>query len=202
MTQDFAKIKPEPLLDTKPAETPPAWTFMFTGLILGLVIGVFAFFLFYISGNLPPLQTSPAMVESTPKPAIDSEANNASLAEAAEPSLQLEFYDELKNSEVVVDATPVTLAAPTSIISNTTSENETGATYMLQSGAFRLLLSAQTQQQNLQNIGLAAVIKQEGLPGRILYLVQSGPYTSASQLSQAEQLLRANDIGSMRISLN
>ena len=55
MTQDFAKIRPEPILERKPVETPPAWSLMFTGMIVGLTIGVFACFLFYLSGNVPPL---------------------------------------------------------------------------------------------------------------------------------------------------
>ncbi len=58
MVEDFAKIRPEPPLERRPAETPPAWLLLFTGLISGLVIGVFACFMLYLSGNYPPLQDS------------------------------------------------------------------------------------------------------------------------------------------------
>jgi len=39
------------------------------------------------------------------------------------------------------------------------------------------------------------------LLGRTLYLVQSGPYTSSNILNQAEQLLRANNIPSLRMTI-
>ena len=55
MTQDFAKIRPEPLLEKKPASNPPAWSLMFTGVVLGITIGVFACVLLYLSGRVPPL---------------------------------------------------------------------------------------------------------------------------------------------------
>ena len=43
MTQDFAKIRPEPLLEQKPVAAPPAWSLMFTGVLVGITIGVFAY---------------------------------------------------------------------------------------------------------------------------------------------------------------
>ncbi|GIT22698.1 MAG: hypothetical protein CM1200mP40_23800 [Gammaproteobacteria bacterium] len=55
MTQDFAKIRPEPLLEQKPVEAPPAWSLMFTGVLVGITLGIFACVLFYLSGNVPPL---------------------------------------------------------------------------------------------------------------------------------------------------
>ena len=103
MTQDFAKIKPEPLLEHKPVESPPAWSLMITGVVVGVTIGVFACVLFYLSGNVPPLNTNTALagsqvaaIESQPIPADEPEAE-----------LELEFYSALSEYEVSVDAVPV-----------------------------------------------------------------------------------------------
>ena len=66
MTQDFAKIRPEPLLERKTVATPPAWSLMFTGVILGMALGVFGCFLFYLSGNVPPLAINQPVNNNTP----------------------------------------------------------------------------------------------------------------------------------------
>ena len=67
MTQDFAKIRPEPLLERKPVKAPPAWSLMFTGIVVGITIGVLACALFYLSGNIPPLNIAqPAQAPATP----------------------------------------------------------------------------------------------------------------------------------------
>ena len=58
MTQDFAKIRPEPLLEKTPIESPPAWPLMITGIFVGLSVGVSACVLFYLSGNVPPFNTN------------------------------------------------------------------------------------------------------------------------------------------------
>ena len=63
MTQDFAKIRPEPLLEKKPASNPPAWSLMITGVVLGITIGVFACVLLYLSGRVPPL-SQPAVASA------------------------------------------------------------------------------------------------------------------------------------------
>ena len=67
MTQDFAKIRPEPLLERKPVKAPPAWSLMVTGIVVGITIGVLACVLFYLSGNIPPLNIAqPAQASVTP----------------------------------------------------------------------------------------------------------------------------------------
>ena len=65
MTQDFAKIRPEPILEKKPAQAPPAWSLMVTGILLGITIGVFACVIFYLSGKVPALNVGPSVANST-----------------------------------------------------------------------------------------------------------------------------------------
>jgi len=206
MTQDFAKIKPEPLLERKTVATPPAWSLMFTGVIVGLAMGVFGCFLFYLSGNVPPLNIN--------QPASNSAAPTlATPVEPAEEELRLEFYTELPAYEVAVDANPVELTAQQAGIAEGTLElvavagapKETEEIfdpgYILQSGAFQQFDSARTENERQRLIGLDVNVKQQELLGRTLYLVQSGPYTSRKILKEAEQLLRAYNIPSLRMTI-
>jgi len=213
MTQDFAKIKPEPLLERKPVATPPAWSLMFTGVIVGLALGVFGCFLFYLSGNVPPLNINQPAANNTPP--ANQQPPTLTPEEPAEEELQLEFYTELPAYEVSVDANPVELTAQQAGIAEGVSEltglevadtpAETEETFdpgfILQSGAFQQFDSARTENDRQRLIGLDVNIKQQELLGRTLYLVQSGPYTSSSLLKEAEQLLRANNIPSLRMTI-
>ncbi len=201
-------------MERKTVATPPAWSLMFSGMIVGLAIGVFGCFLFYLSGNVPPLNISTAQVNNT-----IAAANQAAIVqtanEPAEEELQLEFYSELRNYEVSVDANPVELTAeqagtdiapPTASTSTEQSDHsEVEQTYnpgfILQSGAFQQIELANSESERQNILGLDVKVKQQQLLGRTLYLVQSGPYTSSTILNQAEQLLRANNIPSLRMSI-
>ncbi len=212
MTQDFAKIKPEPLLERKTVATPPAWSLMFTGIVVGLALGVFGCFLFYLSGNVPPLNTNAGNGNSAPVP--NQAARVVAAEEPAEEELQLEFYTELPAYEVPVDANPVELTAQQAGISEETvaaavTEDALIAAidetydpgFILQTGAFRQFESARSESERQRLLGLDVNVKQQELLGRTLYLVQSGPYTSSNILNQAEQLLRANNIPSLRMTI-
>jgi len=204
MIQDFAKIKPEPVMNTRPVETPPAWTLLFTGFITGTAIGVFACFLLYLSGNVPPLQSSPVALA----PEVESTAVAAAAARvleqeppAAEPEeLQLEFYQALQNYEVKVDEVPVEIVQSETLNLTNAAIPPSGG-IMLQSGAFEQRASADTQRNRLQGLGLNTVVKEQALRGRTLFLVQSGPFAGNEQLRNAEALLGSNNISSIRISL-
>jgi cell division protein FtsN len=213
MTQDFAKIKPEPLLERKTVATPPAWSLMFTGVIVGLALGVFGCFLFYLSGNVPPLNINQPVSNSTPS--ANQPATAVAAEEPAEEELQLEFYTELPAYEVAVDANPVELTAQQAgiaegtpelaevVVAGTPTETEEifDPGFILQSGAFQQFDSARTENERQRLIGLDVNVKQQELLGRTLYLVQSGPYTSSKLLKEAEQLLRANNIPSLRMTI-
>lgn len=197
MTQDFAKIKPEPLLERKTVATPPAWSLMITGMIVGLTIGVFGCFLFYLSGNVPPLTASLPDQASNIASATEAATVQASL-EPAEAELELEFYSALPDYEVRIDATPVQLTDQQAGI---LPEDETlGAGFLLQTGAFQQLDLANSEMRRQQALGLDVVVKQQELIGRTLYLVQSGPYTSSKLLDEAERLLDSNNITTFRMS--
>lgn len=190
MTHDFAKIRPEPLLEPRVVQAPPAWSLMLTGMVVGIAFGVFGCILFYLSGQVPPLNTTQAA--APPAPAQQSSQAPAAQP-AAEPELSFEFYKELEDYEVAVDAIPVQLTeeqTPDAILSEP---------FLLQSGAFELRESAERELARQQVLGLQMTIKQQELVGRTLFLLQSGPYSTTKLLSEAERLLRQNGIPHIRL---
>ncbi|MEX1198682.1 MAG: SPOR domain-containing protein [Pseudohongiellaceae bacterium] len=218
MVQDFAKdkVRASPRQpQTSPA--PPAWGMLAAGLLTGTLLGVFVSFLAYISGAVPgrPGDDAVATAEQT---AIDEAAQTRLTEELdrAAARLQLEFYQELPNYEVVVDATPLVPAetetgttepvtpesTPPVAGGESMTEDATRSSggYMVQAGAFQQENSARARRDQLTGLGLDARVKQEALLGRTLYLVQAGPYPDREALGRAERVLRSNNIESMRIS--
>ncbi len=188
MTHDFAKIRPEPLLEPRVVQAPPAWSLMLTGMVVGVALGVFGCVLFYLSGKVPPLNLEQVAARPQTAPVIQSAA-----AAAQEPELSFEFYKELEDYEVSVDAVPVQLTeeqTPDAVLSEP---------FLLQSGAFELRESAERELARQQVLGLQVAIKQQELVGRTLFLLQSGPYSTTNLMREAEQLLRQNGIPHIRL---
>ena len=196
MTQDFAKIRPEPLLEKKQVDAPPAWSLMITGMVLGITIGVFACVLLYLSGNVPSLnQATPVAAAETlsAEPLQQAQAASSS-KQAQDPELELEFYTELQEYEVLVDATPVDL-------SYQDPERMLDKDYVLQTGAFQRRELAETEMRRQKDLGLTVFVKDQALVGRSLFLVQSGPYTTSGELENAETVLRRNSIPFLRLAV-
>lgn len=139
MAHDFAKTRTRKAPEQKrPEPAPqPAKGLLLTGLLTGLVLGVFISFLIYVSGMLPPMNPVAETADSSnaEELAAAQQRRNEELEQAA-ARLQLEFYKELPNYEVIVDNTPGTAAA--------TSANTITATATEQAIAL-----AQSQSQTL-----------------------------------------------------
>ncbi|ALO47323.1 SPOR domain-containing protein [Pseudohongiella spirulinae] len=232
MEHDFAKRRARtPLAEPSPPPRASGLALLLTGIATGVVIGLFIGLLIYMSGLLPapPIQTSSA--ETRESQFLSDEQTLTEELEREAARLQLEFYQELPNYEVVVDVTPV--AAPEPRVSSPPAEteetvaqqsNNTATTisapgaaetqaaptpaslstgnFLLQAGAFQQQSAASGQLNRLLALGLDARIRQENLPGRTLYLVQAGPYDTREQMLRAENTLRSNNIDTMRITLN
>jgi len=131
--------------------------------------------------------------------------NGTAIAGATKAVLKLESISLLDTGEyeVEVDATPVEIGSEEASQANRSQADRQvlPASYMLQTGAFEQRALADTEMRRLQTLGLNVVVKQQALIGSTLYLVQSGPYDDSRQLDAAEQVLRANNIASMRLSL-
>ena len=224
MVQDFAKITPESVLEKRSIEAPPAWTLLFTGLITGIAVGVFGCFLLYLSGNVPPLQpqttvatvATVATLEPEAEPArvqaaaVETESADSEIAESEE-TLNLGFYEELKNFVVEVDATPVPLEStadnteepadePTVTVETVPNQPDAGNTSngrLIQIGAFQIPSSAQTQMGIVRSLGVDAFITQYARAGGTLHAVQAGPFSSTAELNEIRALLQRNDIDSI-----
>lgn len=216
MTQDFAKIRPEPILERRPVAAPPAWSLMFTGMLVGVVIGVFACVMFYLSGNVPPLNNlqPPVVADVAADVVADTALQQPAVIE--EEQVNFEFYTALPDYEVQVNSipvqedTPVPVNAPTiaeaANVATTITTNTPGTplamSVVLQSGAFQQQERANAEMLRQQGLGLDVRVKAESTsPGRTLYLVQSGPYATQSELAAAEQAMRAHNLPTLRISL-
>lgn len=192
MSHDFAKIRPEPLLEPRVVQAPPAWSLMLTGMVVGMAFGIFGCVLFYLSGRVPPLDGAQALANSA-APATVQAAQNPAAAPPTEPELSFDFYKALEDYEVTVDSVPVQLTEqqmPDAVMSEP---------FLLQSGAFELRESAERELARQQLIGLQVSIKQQELVGRTLFLLQSGPYLTSGLLSEAERLLRQSGIPHIRL---
>ncbi|MDX1491589.1 MAG: SPOR domain-containing protein [Pseudohongiellaceae bacterium] len=231
MAHDFAKSRNRRPLEQQTKEAPSASKGMLiTGIITGLAIGFSCSFVLYYSGVLPPIGIE-ANTQAVANEAALEEAQQRRTAELEQAAarLQLEFYKELPNYEVIVDNMPtsnsaaVERTASTNVASGTntdTANPETANTesrpsptpsapvaspqgsFMLQAGAFQQEGAAVAQSMRLQALGLPARVKKEALLGKTLFLVQTGPYSTREQISQAERLLRGNNIDSMRIGIS
>jgi len=148
---------------------------------------VFACVLLYLSGRVPPLDP-PAVASNFTSNNITG--SNPDTEQQEDPELELEFYTELQNYEVDVDATPVD-------ISSQDPERELETQMMLQAGAFERRDLAETEMRRQQALGLTVQVKTQDLVGRTLFLVQSGPYTTNGELESAKQVLRRNNISFM-----
>ena len=102
--------------------------------------------LFYLSGNVPPLNvTQPALAASSN--VVEAETLTE---EPVDNSIDFEFYTELPRYEVPTDATPVELV----------SEEITGS-FMLQTGAFQQLEFAEQEMRRQLARGLNVIVKPE-----------------------------------------
>ena len=191
MKQDFAKIRPEPILDKKVVQSPPAWSMMVTGILIGATLGVFACVLFYLSGNVPPIK----IAENPQSNLLDIPSLQIVEEDRA---LELEFYTELPKYEVRTDSIPVEIVNET--IEDPESMTRTNK-FMLQTGAFQAQESADRERQRQADLGLNVIVKLTELSGRNLYLVQAGPYASQADLEEAREVLSAHDISTLTIQL-
>jgi len=178
-------------LDKKVVQSPPAWSMMVTGILIGTTLGVFACVLFYLSGNVPPIK----IAENPQSNLLDIPSLQIVEKDRA---LELEFYTELPKYEVRTDSIPVEIVNETiEDPENMTRTNK----FMLQTGAFQAQESADRERQRQADLGLNVIVKLTELSGRNLYLVQAGPYASQADLEEAREVLSAHDISTLTIQL-
>ena len=145
MAHDFAKTRTRKAPEQKHQEQAPqpAKGLLLTGILTGLTLGLFIGFLIYISGMLPPVSPIADVSDSSSAEelAAAQQRRNEELEQAA-ARLQLEFYKELPNYEMVVDGTP-TAAVATNAITATEAEQAIALAQSQAQAAAQSLATAQ-----------------------------------------------------------
>ncbi len=186
---------------------PPRWTW----LLAGILIGIFASFLFYLREVAPRLPQSPppataspsttsvpTAVETvsspqiTPPPPPTVAPGKAPVPPDPEAAPRFEFYDLLPKAEVKVPSTNRT-QLPKDDLPVTAPGN-----YLLQVGLFREKPQAEGLQAHLANLGVNANIGMVSTPeGEEWYRVQVGPFTNLEELNQMRAMLSSHDMATI-----
>lgn len=157
------------------------------GLAIGLVIagGVFVWAQSELRRVAAAEPTRP-VARTQPAPGA---RGGASVAESAEADAQFDFYDRLKNQQVVIpeqekDARP---ELPTSLI-------DRPGIYVLQPGAYRDAAEAEKLRARLSRLGVDATIQRVAIDADVFHRVRIGPYEDLDRLNAVRTKLRAADI--------
>ncbi|MFN5011057.1 MAG: SPOR domain-containing protein [Gammaproteobacteria bacterium] len=156
------------------------------GLAVGLVVagGVFV----WAQTELRRLSTAEP-TRPVARAAPGARGTGASSAEADEADAQFDFYDRLKNQQVVIpeqekDARP---ELPTSLI-------DRPGIYVLQPGAYRDPAEAEKLRARLSRLGVQATIQRVAIDADVFHRVRIGPYEDLGELNAVRARLRAADI--------
>ena len=121
---------------------------------------------------------------------------DATAADAGGADTQFDFYDRLKNQEVVIpekekDARP---ELPTSLI-------DRPGVYVLQPGAYRDAAEAEKLRARLSRLGVQATIQRVAIDADEFHRVRIGPYEDLRGLNAMRAKLRAADIDALVIRI-
>lgn len=165
------------------------------GLAIGLAIGLTVAFGVFVWAQAE-LRRVAAAEPARPVARVPAAAAARSAAQAAAADDRFDFYDRLKNQEVVIperekDARP---EAPTSLI-------DRPGVYVLQPGAYRDAAEAEKLRARLARIGVQAVIQRVAIDADEFHRVRIGPYDDLRELNAARAKLRAADIDTLVIRI-
>ncbi|CAA6806548.1 MAG: Unknown protein [uncultured Thiotrichaceae bacterium] len=154
------------------------YTWMMTGIALGLLIGLGMYFYSNKSDPAPtPEQTTPKKQQG-PDP-ISVVIENARREQQEEQRASFSYYAVLPNLELDVDVIPAESDAP----KPKPVELRTGA-YLLQLASFRTLKQANIAQTRLVADGLSTSIEEKTVNNKTWFRVYMGPTDSQQQIAE------------------
>lgn len=193
MTRDYAKKRARPQASSGPKSHVPGWVWLFTGSVLG----AFAMFLVYLTG-IPP---QPSQLGETLNDVVTN-AKSAESEQGAEdaPRPRFDFYQLLKESEVVVKSEP---PPPPKGSPNAPPKVEEKVEYVLQVGSFKRAEDADRLRAQLILLNLDARVETVKVRNaEIWHRVLVGPFPNQASVTRARVTLANNEIESLLLKRN
>lgn len=167
-----------------------------TGFLAGLGIGLAVAAGVYAWSQAELRRATAEPSQPVARPAAGARGAGPAAAEAAEADAQFDFYDRLKNQEVVIpeqekDARP---EVPTSLV-------DRPGVYVLQPGAYRDAAEAERLRARLSRLGVPAAIQRVAIDADEFHRVRIGPYEDLRELNAMRAKLRAADIDALVIRI-
>lgn len=164
----------------------PGWAW----LVVGMMIGLFAAFLYFLQqgydpDKIPPTaQTAPNGTD-TRAVRTDKPAQAPKVAKKDDDGLSFDFYNMLRDYEVVIPEEESSKPLPKG-----SKANE----YMVQVGSFQAKNDAESRKANLAMLGLMSDIRAVKVQSTVYHRVQLGPYQNERELDKVKRILQDNDI--------
>lgn len=191
----------------------PGWLWLFTGLAAGLFI---AFLI-----NLGEVQSTSAMQPQNQVVSTHQDSNASAdkgAAQVAKKDLpKFDFYAVLPQKEVVLPneddikpesspsttkTTPKKTAGSASPKASSSTDDDNGATYLLQVGSFRDKHRADRQRAEFTLYGYSVRVQPGALSnGETWYRVMLGPFDSKARLRIAQRKLKSRKVDALAIKV-
>lgn len=178
----------------------PGWAL----LLVGLLIGVVAAGAWYLGNGGDVKQLLPRPDPEARAPVV---ADEPVAQDAPEPRAKpkFEFYDVLRDKEVLIPDAELTAqaqaeaAAATAADAAPSQDAADGVRYLLQAGAFRSAADAEALKARIALTGEVARVESAEIEGGTIHRVRLGPYPNAGSLAAAKQALGSHGIQAMAI---
>lgn len=189
MPRDYAKGSKRSKTTRKPAARRKTTRGKATGrpstlrtYIAGVLSGIFISFLTYL-WTLPPDEAPISVDTPTPQP------------EPAEPEVNFEFYERLKEQRVEVETPAVEPAVDVAKPRASAAPD----VYLLQAGAFRQKEDADSRRAELIFLGLEPTVQESGSGSERLYRVYLGPFDTRQDMNKARALTAGQGIDTLTL---
>lgn len=181
MTRDYAKKRSRPQASA-PKTQVPAWVWLFTGSVLG----AFVMFLVYLAG-IPGQSGS---LGERLNEVVESAGESPAEKDPDTPEPRFDFYQLLKESEVVVNPEPIP--------AKDLAAKKENVEYVLQVGSFKSATDADRLRAQLILLNLDATVETVRVRNaETWHRVLVGPFPSHATMSKARGTLANNELESL-----
>lgn len=181
----------------------PAWVWLLTGLLMGLVLAAVAVY----SGMAPGLRGGPVQPEpraTAPGPnSPATEADDAGTGAASRP--RYDFYTVLPEMEVLIpdselqERVRAETPAPNAAGETPPAPPAAGIRYRLQAGSFRDPRPAEESKARLALLGISATVQSVNVNGSTYHRVYVGPFSTAAEVEQVKQQLAGSGVQAITV---